>query len=110
MISHSFEKAKEMGIAVVVLGHPSNYVVRGFQSCIRKNVCFGDGYFFSGMLVKELVPNTLDGRRYRFEKSPVFDLNQSEIEEFDKRFPKKEKKVLPQQEEFFINSHSVVHL
>ena len=62
------------------------------------------------MLVKELVPNTLDGRRYRFEESPVFDLSEAEIEEFDKRFPKKEKKVLPQQEEFFINSHSVVHL
>ena len=89
MISHSFEKAKEMGATVVVLGHPSNYVARGFQSCIRKNVCFGDGYFFSGMLVKELVPNTLDGRRYRFEESPVFDLNEAEIEEFDKRFPKK---------------------
>ena len=99
-----------MGATVVVLGHPSNYVTRGFQSCIRKNVCFGDGYFFSGMLVKELVPNTLDGRRYRFEESPVFDLSEAEIEEFDKRFPKKEQKVLPQQEEFFINSHSVVHL
>ena len=41
------------------------------------------------MLVNELVPNTLDGRRYRFEESPVFDLNEAEIEEFDKRFPKK---------------------
>ena len=41
------------------------------------------------MLVKELVPNTLDGRRYRFEESPVFDLSEAEIEEFDKRFPKK---------------------
>ena len=95
---------------VVILGHPSNYVARGFQSCIRKNICFGDGYFCSGMLVKELVPNTLDGRLYRFEESPVFDLNEAEIEEFDKRFPKKEKKILPQQKEFFINSHSVVDL
>ena len=34
----------------------------------------------------------------------------AEIEEFDKRFPKKEKKVLPQKKEFFINSHSVVDL
>ena len=74
---------------VVILCHPSNYVARGFQSCIRKNICFGDGYFCSGMLVKELVPNTLDGRRCRFEESPVFDLNEAEIEEFDKRFPKK---------------------
>ena len=95
---------------VVILGHPSNYVARGFQSCIRKNIGFGDGYFCSGMLVKQLVPNTLDDRRYRFEESPVFDLNEAEIEEFDRRFPKKEKKVLPQQKEFFINSRSVVHL
>ena len=111
LISHSLEKAKEMGAnVVVILGHPSNYVARGFQSCIRKNIGFGDGYFCSGMLVKQLVPNTLDDRRYRFEESPVFDLNEAEIEEFDRRFPKKEKKVLPQQKEFFINSHSVVHL
>ncbi len=111
LIEHSFEKAKEMGAAIVViLGHPSNYVARGFVNCIRKNVCFDDGYFCSALLVKELVPNSLDGRRYRYEESPVFNLDEKEIEEFDKKFPKKEKKVLPGQEEFFINSHSVVHL
>ena len=111
LIEHSFEKAKEMGATIVViLGHPSNYVARGFVSCIRKNICFDDGYFCSALLVKELVPNSLDGRRYRYEESPVFNLDENEIEEFDKKFPKKEKKVLPGQEEFFINSHSVVHL
>ena len=111
LIEHSFEKAKEMGASIVViLGHPSNYVARGFVSCIRKNICFDDGYFCSALLVKELVPNSLDGRRYRYEESPVFNLDEKEIEEFDKKFPKKEKKVLPGQEEFFINSHSVVHL
>ena len=78
-------------------------------ACCGKEI-FGDGYFCSGMLVKQLVSNTLDDRRYRFEESPVFDLNEAEIEEFDRRFPKKEKKVLPQQKEFFINSRSVVHL
>lgn len=111
LIEHSFEKAKEMGASIVViLGHPANYVARGFVSCIRKNICFDDGYFCSALLVKELVPNSLDGRRYRYEESPVFNLDEKEIEEFDKKFPKKEKKVLPGQEEFFINSHSVVHL
>lgn len=110
LIETSFEMAKELGYeSVVIFGHPANYVARGVVSCKRKNICIGDGIFPTAMLVKELVEDAFDGRRYAFEESEVFLFDSREVEEYDKQFPYKQKKVLPCQEEFYIYSHSSIH-
>ncbi len=45
-------------------GNPGNYVSRGFVSCKKKNVSFVfDGNFPTALLVAELVPNALDGKK-----------------------------------------------
>lgn len=110
LIEKTFEKAREMGYeSVIIFGHPSNYVARGFVSCLRVNVCVGDGVFPTALLVKPLVDGAFDGRRWRFAESPVCEIDERAAEEYDKRFPPKEKRTLPCQEEFFINSHSSMH-
>lgn len=68
-------------------GHPSNYVARGFVSGLRVNVCVGDGYFPTALLVKPLTDNAFDGRRWRFSESPACEIDEREAEEYDKRFP-----------------------
>lgn len=95
--------------SVVIFGHPSNYVARGFVSGLRVNVCVGDGYFPTALLVKPLTDDAFDGRRWRFSESPACEIDEREAEEYDKRFPPREKKTLPCQEEFFIYSHSSMH-
>ena len=110
LIEKTFEKARDMGYeSVVIFGHPSNYVARGFVSGLRVNVCVGDGYFPTALLVKPLTDNAFDGRRWRFSESPACEIDEHEAEEYDKRFPPREKKTLPCQEEFFIYSHSSMH-
>jgi putative acetyltransferase len=105
----SFDKALAMGCdTVVIFGNPSNYVARGFKSCIRFNVCVEGEVFPSAMMVKELKPDLFDGRRWFYRESPVYHLDQNLVEEYDKRFPSKEKKHQPHQEEFFIHSHSML--
>lgn len=43
LLLHSFQKASELGYdAIVIFGHPGNYVSRGFKSCKKYNVCVGD--------------------------------------------------------------------
>ena len=112
LIEHSFEKAREMGYDVNInLGNPANYVGRGFVSCKKKNVSFMfDGNFPTALLVCELVPGALDGRKWMYIPSTAADFceDTDAVEAFDATFPPKEKAWMPSQEEFYIYSHSSV--
>mgnify|MGYP001203911163 CR=1 FL=1 len=107
LLEHSFEKAISFGYDVIVIfGNPGNYVSRGFISCKKHNICLSNGMFPSAMLVKELKPNTLDGRKWVYYDSPVMHIQEKDVQHFDEALEPLEKKYQPSQEEFFINSHS----
>ncbi|MBQ6466027.1 MAG: N-acetyltransferase [Oscillospiraceae bacterium] len=112
LIEHSYEAARKMGWDVnVMFGNPGNYVSRGFVSCKRKNVSFiADGNFPTALLVSELVPGALDGRKWLYIPSTAADCceDTAAVEAFDRSFPPKEKAWRPSQEEFYIYSHSSV--
>ena len=76
LIEYSFEKAAELGYDVIVIfGNPGNYVSLGFKSCIKYNVCLDNGAYPTAMLVKELKPGALDGRKWVYHQSSVLDIN-----------------------------------
>ncbi|MEE1200114.1 MAG: hypothetical protein U0L09_05640, partial [Christensenellales bacterium] len=112
LIEHSFDAARRMGYDVNInFGNPGNYVSRGFVSCKKKNISFvTDGHFPTALLVCELVPGVLDGRKWRYIPSTAADCceDADAVEAFDATFPPKEKKWMPSQEEFYIYSHSAV--
>ena len=112
LIEHSFEAARSMGYDVNInFGNPGNYVGRGFVSCKKKNVSFAvEGNYPTALLVCELVPNALDGRKWMYIPSTAADCceDTAAVEAFDALFPPKEKKWMPSQEEFYIYSHSSV--
>ncbi len=109
MMEHSFEKAAALGYDVIVIfGNPDNYVSRGFKSCKKYNVCMENGTFPSPMMVKELKPDALDGRKWVYYESPVMNIDEAAAARFDEDLEKMEKKVQPSQEVFYIHSHSVI--
>lgn len=109
LIEHSFEQAIAMGYdTVVIFGAPGNYISRGFKSCKKYNVCVENGTYPTAMLVKELIPGVLDGRRWVYYESPVMQIDEKEAERFDESFEKIEKKHQVSQEEFYILSQSVL--
>ncbi len=112
LIEHSFDVARKMGYDVNInFGNPGNYVSRGFVSCKKKNVSYiVDGNFPTALLVCELVPNVLDGRKWMYIPSTAADCCEdvAAVEAFDATFPPKEKAWMPSQEEFYIYSHSSV--
>lgn len=109
LMEHSFEKATQLGYDVIVLfGSPANYVCRGFKCCKLYNVCVENGKFPSAMMVKELVPDTLDGRKWVYYDSPVMAINEEEALAYDETLEKMEKKHTPSQDEFYIMSQSFV--
>ena len=78
--------------------------------CIRDryNICLEDGTFPAAMLVKELRPGALDGRKWVYHQSPVFDIDEKEAQRYDEGLEQLEKKYQPSQEEFYIHSHSLI--
>ena len=112
LIEHSFAVAREMGYAVNInFGNPGNYVSRGFVSCKKKNVSFviWDNHP-TALLVAELVPGTLEGKKWMYIPSTAADCceDADAVAAFDATIPPKEKAWAPSQEEFYIYSHSSV--
>jgi len=109
LMEYSFEKAAALGYDVIVIfGNPNNYVSRGFKSCKKYNVCLENGTFPAAMMVKELKPAVLDGRKWVYYESPVFEIDEQEAGRFDEGLESLEKKYQPSQEEFYIHSHSIL--
>ena len=112
LIEHSFAVARGMGYDVNInFGNPGNYVSRGFVSCKKKNVSFVfDGNFPTALLVCELVPGVLDGKKWMYIPGTAADCcdDIAAVEAFDATFPPKEKKWTPSQEEFYIYRNSSV--
>ena len=109
LIEHSFEQAVLMGYdVIVIMGSPMNYVSRGFKSCKKYNVCLENGKYPAAMMVKELIPNALDGRKWLYRESPIMAISEEEAMRYDDSFEKIEKRHQPSQEEFYIMSHAFI--
>ncbi len=109
LLEYSFEQAAALGYDVIVIfGNPNNYVSRGFKSCKKYNVCLENGTYPAAMMVKELKPEVLDGRKWVYHQSPAFEIDEQKAERFDEGLESLEKKYQPSQEEFFILSHSII--
>ena len=109
LLESSFEEARRLGYqAVVIFGDPDNYVSRGFKSCSRYHVCAGDGSCPAAMLVLELIPGLLDGRKWFYQESPAYAFDPADAEKFDRQFEPMAKEYRPSQESFYIHSHSVI--
>lgn len=109
LIEHSFEQAVLLGYdVIVILGSPMNYVGHGFKSCKKLNICMEDGRYPAAMMVKELAPNRLDGRKWFYYDSPIMAISEEEARKYDDTLEKMEKKHQPSQEEFYILSHAFI--
>ncbi len=111
LIEHSFVRARELAYdTVVIFGNPANYVGRGFVSCKKKAVSMEDGIYPTALPVKELIPDALGGKMWRFIDSDAALCCEDTVavDAFDAAFPPKEKAWKPSQEEFYIYSHSCV--
>lgn len=107
LMDHSFRRAVSLGFGVVVIfGNPGNYVSSGFRSCQRYSISLKGGVYPTAMLVKELVPGSVPEGQWEYVQSTVYEFDPQKAEEYDTTLPPLEKRQLPQQEEFYILSHS----
>lgn len=107
LMEHSFAQAVGLGYDVIVIfGSPANYVGRGFQSCRKYQISTEDGRYPAAMMVKELCPHALCGRKWVYHGSPVMEFSEEEAQRYDDTLEPMKKEHRPSQEEFYIMSHA----
>lgn len=103
LITHSIEEAKKLGHrAILTLGYPYHYEPYGFVGGKKYNISMPDGNLYKGLLALPLYEGALDNISGYAIFSEALEASVEEIEEFDKTFPYKEKKVQESQKEFEI--------
>ena len=103
LINHTKKIAINTGIkAIVILGDPHNYCKHGFKSSKDYYISDIDGNYPYGLLVLELEEGVLSGHKWKYKYSNVYEVNENDAEEYDKKFPKKEKGYKYSQEVFSI--------
>ncbi len=86
--------------AIIIYGDPHNYCKHGFKNGIDYNVSNMDGEFPLGLLVLETKAGFFGNSKWNIMQSDVFSFDHSNVEEFDKKFKEKEKRVQYSQELF----------
>ena len=101
LLDYSLEKAKKMGFGAVLFeGNINFYGKSGFDYSSKFGIIYhdlpedADSSFF---LCKELIPGYLDGITGVYQTPKGYYVEDSDVEEFDKDFPYKEKLKLPGQ-------------
>lgn len=99
------EKTKALAItmeipAIIIYGDPHNYCKHGFRNGIDYQVSNMNGEYPLGLLVLELQQGFFGNKKWKAQQSDAFIFDQEKVQEFDKRFPAKEKKKQYSQELF----------
>lgn len=101
LITYSIEEAKRLGYSVITtLGYPYHYKPYGFLGGKKYAISMPDMNYYTGLLVLPLYEDGLDGVSGYAEFSDCFEVSSEEVDEFDKNFLYKEKRVQKSQEEY----------
>lgn len=101
LLDYSLEKAKELGCSALCLeGNIDFYGKSGFKQASEFGIRYHsleEGEDASFFLCKELIPGYLDDITGEYAPPAGYLVDERKAEEFDRQFPKKEKKKLPGQ-------------
>lgn len=94
LMNHSIKITKELGYKVIVIfGNPKYYHSFGFKNARNYNIQTSSGENFEEFMALELYNGSLKGVSGKFYFSQAFEVTEEELNEFEKRFPYKEKLV-----------------
>ncbi len=101
LLDYSLEKAKELGYGALCFeGNIDFYGKSGFREASEFGIRYhglSEGEDASFFLCKELIPGYLEGITGEYTTPEGYFVDEKEAEEFDRQFPRKEKKKLPGQ-------------
>jgi len=109
LINLTVELVRQRGFShIITYGDPHNYFKHGFRNGRDYGISDPQGEFPLGLLVLELEKGRLGEGPWKFKESDVYNVDKSKIDEYDKRFPVKEKKSHYSQALFSVMCRAVV--
>jgi predicted N-acetyltransferase YhbS len=94
LLTHSIKKAKEFGFkAVIIFGNPDYYKRFGFINAKKYDIKTSSDENFDAFMVLELTNGALNGISGKFYEDKVFEIEDKELELFEREFPFKEKHI-----------------
>lgn len=94
LMNYSIEKAKELGFkAIIIFGNPNYYQRFGFTNAEKYGIKTSSGENFDAFMALELFDGALNGITGRFYEDKVFEIEDEELEIFEREFPYKEKHI-----------------
>jgi len=108
-----FEHTKDLVIkkgfpAIIILGDPHNYCKHGFKTGKDFNISTMEGKYPLGLLVLELKKGVFQNHKWKFKESAAYEIDIEKVDDYDKRFPVKEKAYAYSQELFSMMIRSFV--
>jgi len=101
LINHTIKLSKEMGYkGIIIYGDPEYYKRFGFKESKQYKITNKDKKYPAALLVLELYPKALNGVEGMFDEGKAYEVDKNEMEEFDKKFIKKEKGYSKTQDRF----------
>jgi len=101
LINHTVKISKEMGYkCIIIYGDPEYYKRFGFKESKQYKITNKDKKYPAALLVLELYPNALNRIEGIFDEGKAYEVDSNEMEEFDKKFIKKEKGYSKTQDRF----------
>lgn len=94
LMNHSIEKARQLGYkGIIIFGNPEYYQRFGFRNAKEYNIQTSWAENMDAFMALELYDGSLMGIPGKLYEDEVFKIENEELEEFEKRFPHKEKHV-----------------
>jgi predicted N-acetyltransferase YhbS len=101
LINHTIKLSKEMGYkAIIIYGDPEYYKRFGFKESKEYGITNKEKKYPAALLALELYSDALNGTSGIFEEGKMYEIDERELEEFEKGFGKKEKAAAKSQERF----------
>lgn len=94
LLKESIKIAKRLGFrGMILFGNPDYYQRFGFRNAKEFEITTKDYQNFEPFMALELFENALTGVKGRFIEDESFNVNEDELNEYEKQFPYKEKLV-----------------
>jgi predicted N-acetyltransferase YhbS len=101
LINHTIKLSVELGYkGIIIYGDPEYYKRFGFIESKQYKITNKDKIYPAEILVIELNTKALNGIEGIFDEGKTYEVDKNETEEFDKKFPRKEKGYSKTQERY----------
>lgn len=98
LLDYAMEKAAKLNVgALAICGNESFYGTLGFEKAKNFGILYEDDPTADYFLIKELKKGFLSGINGTYHDPQEYFVNDADVEEFDKKFPPKQKLKLPGQ-------------